>query len=74
MHILGIDIGGSGIKGGIVDTTTGEMITEKFRLPTPRPALPNEVAKTVHQIVDHFNWKGEVGAGFSYSSFSWQMS
>ncbi|MGB5323610.1 polyphosphate--glucose phosphotransferase [Lutimonas sp.] len=64
MHILGIDIGGSGIKGGIVDTTTGEMITEKFRLPTPRPALPNEVAKTVHQIVDHFNWKGEVGAGF----------
>ncbi len=56
MHILGIDIGGTGIKGGIVDTTTGEMITEKFRLPTPRPALPIEVAKTVRQIVDHFNW------------------
>jgi len=64
MHILGIDIGGSGIKGGIVDTTKGELISEKFRLPTPRPALPNEVAKVVHQIVDHFNWKGEVGAGF----------
>lgn len=64
MHILGIDIGGTGIKGGIVDTTTGEMISEKFRLPTPRPALPEEVAKVVHQIVDHFNWKGEVGAGF----------
>ena len=64
MHILGIDIGGSGIKGGIVDTTTGEMVSEKFRLATPRPAIPMEVAKTVHQIVDHFNWKGEVGAGF----------
>ena len=64
MHILGIDIGGTGIKGGIVDTTTGEMISEKFRLPPPRPALPEEVAKVVHQIVDHFNWKGEVGAGF----------
>lgn len=64
MQILGIDIGGSGIKGGIVDTTTGKMMTEKFRLPTPRPALPMEVAKTVHQVVDHFNWKGEVGAGF----------
>jgi len=64
MHILGIDIGGSGIKGGIVDTTTGEMITEKFRLPTPRPAQPMAVAKIVHQIVNHFNWKGEVGAGF----------
>lgn len=64
MQILGIDIGGSGIKGAIVDTTTGDLLTEKFRLPTPRPALPNEVAKVVHQIVDHFNWKGEVGAGF----------
>ena len=64
MHILGIDIGGTGIKGAIVDTTTGELKTEKFRLPTPRPAIPLEVAKTVHQIVDHFNWKGEVGAGF----------
>ncbi|MCA0931227.1 ROK family protein [Lutimonas saemankumensis] len=64
MQILGIDIGGSGIKGAIVDTTTGDLLTEKFRLPTPRPALPGEVAKVVHQIVDHFNWKGEVGAGF----------
>lgn len=64
MHILGIDIGGSGIKGAVVDTITGELMTEKFRLPTPRPALPLEVAKTVHQVADHFNWKGEVGAGF----------
>ena len=64
MHILGIDIGGTGIKGAIVDTTTGDLLTEKFRLPTPRPALPMEVAKVVHQVVDHFNWKGEVGAGF----------
>lgn len=64
MHILGIDIGGTGIKGGVVDTTTGTMITEKFRLPTPRPALPIEVANTVQKIVDHFNWKGKVGVGF----------
>ncbi|WKK66987.1 polyphosphate--glucose phosphotransferase [Lutimonas zeaxanthinifaciens] len=64
MQILGIDIGGTGIKGAIVDTTTGDLLTEKFRLPTPRPALPAEVAKVVHQIVDHFNWRGEVGAGF----------
>lgn len=64
MQILGIDIGGTGIKGAIVDTTTGDLITEKFRLATPRPALPQEVAKTVKKIVEHFNWKGEVGAGF----------
>ncbi len=64
MQILGIDIGGTGIKGAIVDTSTGELLTEKFRLKTPKPAKPEEVAKTVHQIVDHFNWKGKAGAGF----------
>lgn len=64
MQILGIDIGGTGIKGAIVDTSTGELLTEKFRLKTPKPAKPDEVAKTVHQIAEHFNWKGKAGAGF----------
>lgn len=64
MKILGIDVGGSGIKGAIVDIETGDLITEKFRLKTPRPAKPDAVAKVVHQIVDHFNWKGQVGVGF----------
>ncbi len=64
MKILGIDVGGSGIKGAIVDTDLGELVTEKFRLKTPRPAKPEAVAKVVHQIVDHFNWKGKVGVGF----------
>jgi len=64
MQILGIDIGGTGIKGAIVDTSTGELLTEKFRLKTPKPAKPEEVAKTVQQIAEHFNWKGKAGAGF----------
>ena len=64
MKILGIDVGGSGIKGAIVDTTAGELVTEKFRLKTPKPAKPSDVAKVVHQLVDHFNWKGKVGVGF----------
>jgi len=64
MQILGIDIGGSGIKGAIVDTITGELVTKKFRLPTPRPATPMKVAKTVQKLVNHFDWKGDVGAGF----------
>ena len=64
MKILGIDVGGSGIKGAIVDTDSGELVTEKFRLKTPRPAKPEAVAKVVHQLVDHFNWKGKVGVGF----------
>lgn len=64
MEILGIDIGGTGIKGAVVDTKTGELKTERFRLKTPRPAKPEEVADVVAAIVTHFNWKGKVGVGF----------
>lgn len=64
MEVLGIDIGGTGIKGAIVNTNTGELVSEKFRIPTPRPAIPEEVAKTIKKIVEHFQWKGKAGAGF----------
>ena len=64
MEVLGIDIGGSGIKGGIVDTEKGEMIGERFRLDTPQPARPDPVAEIVRAIVQHFEWKGMVGVGF----------
>ena len=64
MEVLGIDIGGTGIKGAIVDTITGELVTERFRIATPNPAIPEEVAKTIKKIVDHFNWKGLAGSGF----------
>ena len=64
MEVLGIDIGGTGIKGAIVDTTTGELVTPRFRLDTPKPAIPEEVALTIKKIVDHFNWKGLAGSGF----------
>ena len=46
MDILGIDIGGSGIKGAIVDVATGEVKTERFRLETPEGAIPADVAET----------------------------
>jgi len=64
MEILGIDIGGTGIKGAIVNTKTGELVTEKHRIPTPKGAKPNDVADTVAQLIEHFNWKGKVGCGF----------
>ena len=44
MQILGIDIGGTGIKTALVETTTGELIGERTRIATPRPATPDEVA------------------------------
>lgn len=64
MHVLGIDIGGSGIKGTIVDTETGEFIDERYRIPTPQPSVPEAVAVTLSEIVSHFNWHGPVGVTF----------
>ena len=52
--VLGIDIGGSGIKGAPVDLTTGELATERIRIPTPDKSTPENVAKVVAQIVDEF--------------------
>ncbi len=63
-NILGIDVGGSGVKGAIVDTKKGEMLTERFRIPTPEPASPEAVSKVVGDIVKHFSWNGPIGAGF----------
>lgn len=64
MKILGIDIGGSGIKAAIVDTKTGELITERHRVATPKPATPDAVASVIKEMVDHFNWKKAVGCSF----------
>ncbi|MEZ4701171.1 MAG: ROK family protein [Rhodothermales bacterium] len=64
MEILGIDIGGSGIKGAPVDLATGSLTKERYRIPTPQPATPEAVAHVVCQIVDHFSWKGIIGCTF----------
>ncbi|PHQ55455.1 MAG: polyphosphate glucokinase [Lutibacter sp.] len=64
MEILGIDVGGTGIKGALVDITTGKLTTEKHRIATPNPATPLDVANTIKQLVNLFNWKGLVGCGF----------
>ena len=62
--LLGIDIGGTGIKGAPVDTRTGELIAPRFRIPTPHPATPDAVAETVAQVAEHFDWTGPLGATF----------
>ncbi len=64
MNVLGIDIGGSGMKGAIVNTATGEMLTKRFRIPTPEGRKPKDMAKVVNKIVKHFDHKGPVGVGF----------
>lgn len=64
MDILGIDIGGTGIKGAPVDTDTGALLGERFRLLTPAPATPEAVSATVAEVAAHFDWHGPIGCGF----------
>lgn len=64
MKSLGIDIGGTGIKAAIVDTKTGELLSERHRIPTPKPATPEAVAKVINEMITHFKWKKAVGCSF----------
>lgn len=59
---FGVDIGGTGTKGAVVDLDTGELTTERFRLDTPQPATPDAVADTLAEIVSHHQWNGPFGA------------
>jgi len=63
-EILGIDVGASGIKGAIVDVNTGELLSERFRVSTPKPSDTKSVVKAFATVIAHFKWKGSVGVGF----------
>ena len=64
MQILGIDVGGSGIKGAPVDTETGQLLAERIRIKTPKNGEPEPIAEVVKQIAQSFNWSGPIGIGF----------
>lgn len=61
---LGVDIGGSGIKGGLVDLDAGELIGERVRQETPQPATPEHVASAVAEVVGSFDHEGPCGVAF----------
>jgi polyphosphate glucokinase len=63
-HVLGIDIGGSGVKAAPVDTTAGTLLAERRKLDTPRPATPDAVAAVVASLVRDFGWTGIAGVTF----------
>jgi len=63
-HVLGIDIGGTGIKAAPVDTTSGELIAERQKIDTPQPSSPDAVADVVQQLVTAFHWTGSAGVTF----------
>jgi polyphosphate glucokinase len=61
---LGIDVGGTGVKGGIVDLDTGLLVGDRFRILTPQPATPEAVTKAVAEVVQHFGWTGPLGVTY----------
>jgi len=64
VDVLGIDIGGSGIKAAPVDVTSGALTAERVKVPTPQPALPAPVADAVSGLVADFSWPGPIGITF----------
>ncbi len=65
MEILGLDIGGTGIKGAVIDTETGELLTERYRQLTPQPSTPGNISIAIKGIIEKLNYKGDiVGLGF----------
>jgi polyphosphate glucokinase len=64
MQALGIDIGGTGIKGAPVDLATGKLLADRKRIVTPQPATPDAVADVVREVAQSFGWTGVVGATF----------
>jgi len=64
MNVLGIDVGGSALKGAPVDTTTGRLLAERFRIATEKILTPAQMIRALEEIVAHFSWKGPIGIGF----------
>lgn len=64
MELLGVDIGGSGIKAAIVDAKTGKLVSKRQRIPTPKPSKPEDVAEVIKELITRLNWRGPVGVSF----------
>ncbi|MEL7123855.1 MAG: ROK family protein, partial [Bacteroidota bacterium] len=63
-HVLGIDVGATGIKGAIIDVNTGKLVTERVKFDTPHPATPEAMSGPVKSIVKELDWDGLIGCGF----------
>ena len=64
VRVLGVDIGGTGVKGAPVDTRQGTLLVRRHRILTPKPATPDAVVEKVAAIVEFHKWKGPVGVTF----------
>ena len=62
--VLGIDVGGSGIKAGLVDCQTHQLVTERLRRETPNDGKPKPILAAIASLAEELNWRGPVGVGF----------
>ena len=63
-EILGIDVGGTGIKAALVDVESGALLSDRHRVATPRPATPDTMSEAIRQLLSEFSYKGPVGCCF----------
>ena len=64
MQVLGIDVGGSGVKGAVIETDSGELVSERVRIATPQPATPQKIADVVRELVSQLDYDGPAGCSF----------
>lgn len=62
--VLGIDIGGTGIKHAVVDMNNGKLLTRPEKIATPKPATPKAIFDVISGIIDNLEWDGPIGCGF----------
>jgi polyphosphate glucokinase len=62
--ILGVDVGGSGIKAALVNTENGELVSERKRFETPHPATPQSVTAIIKNMAETFRYSGPIGVAF----------
>lgn len=63
-EILGIDIGGTGMKAAPVEVLKGQLLAKSIKMSTPQPPTPETMLPVINDLIRHFQWKREVGAGF----------
>ena len=58
-HAIGIDIGGTGIKGAVVDLATGELVSERLKVRTPEGGKPADILRATEELLATIDEKVE---------------
>lgn len=63
--VLGVDVGATGTKAGIVDLKSGTLVGERHKISTPKGGMPTDMLVTIKELINYFDWEGKpIGVGF----------